>query len=191
MDVKLKEDLSPEDKALAEKIKREIEENNRIEQEKKKLDTRFQDDKKTKSHIISMRTCRSPTELLKIVNKAFPGWIYDVCDNFESDLTPLIENWNTICRRSNTKPMNILLVEKFAFHSDDDADKYSGLLCALNNLTKQGYCVREMAELTSCLTKNCNNVMICKEIRNKLYEKGQCERPFTNICIDCIRGGVV
>ena len=150
----------------------------------------WEDQKDKKSRILFINRCRNAVDLVKYVDKIFPDWIEDIADHFNSDLKPLIDNWDLVCKKAKVKKRQVILVKKVIFHGEKDSDKYTVMVAALDNLTKQGYCVREHKNFTVCLTKKCKGVMICKAMKNSLFKNKQTVRPFTNLCIDCIRKNV-
>ena len=163
------------------------EEDPRFNSSGERLDTRFTSDIKSQGkNLVFIKTCRNPKELILGVNKMLPGWIYDVLDSYDKDLTPLTDAWNDLCKRSGSKPQKIVLVEKVVYHSDRDAAEYKILLTALDFLTKHGFCVREKNEFTSCVTGGCNSALLAKEVRNQLYKSERCKRPFVNMCLNCL-----
>lgn len=147
----------------------------------------FSDGKNAVKQRMFIARCRNGNDLVKYINRIYPLWIYDVLDKFEEDLKPLSDNWLDCCRRTNVKPKKILLVEKVVFDPDTDSKEHKVLLASLNHLTKHGFCVREKSDFTACLTEGCNSIILCKEMRNNLYKANKCKRPFTNMCVECIR----
>ena len=149
----------------------------------------FKDLKDCKRHLVKLSGFRNGKDLLRFINAIYPGWVHDIGDSFETDLLPLTENWRQVCKRVNVKPQYIILVRKVVFENDKDAETYRTLILAQNRLTSLGYCVRGFKEFIMCLTEGCHRVMICKETRNALYKNQKCDRPFTNLCGDCLATG--
>jgi hypothetical protein len=125
--------------------------------------------------ILEMKTYE---EFKNIIDKTFPSWIIDSCDNYSIDYPHLNSNWKKICQMQNVNSKKIVLVKYLIFNDPE----YSLLSSICEIMTRFGYCVRRISEFTKCvkcenaipsidiwthLNTNCKNFTIPKKWSDK------------------------
>ena len=105
-------------------------------------------------------------EVVKIMNKTFPGWIIGWPKKFSDDYPIFSEHWNKICSDLKVQPLCILIVDHIAFADND----YTLLSSFCELLTLFGHCVRRKEEFFEC--KLCGSVLPNQSVYEKLKKDG-------------------
>jgi hypothetical protein len=106
-------------------------------------------------------------EVVNVITETFPNWIMGWLNEFSSDYPHFQKNWESVCLKTNTKPLRIIIVDKVVF----DDPNYSLLRMFCEILTAFGHCVRRKEEFIDC--KLCGDALPTPNIYNALKEKGK------------------
>jgi len=101
-------------------------------------------------------------QIIDKINKKFPNWIEDICDNYRSDYPHLISNWYAICDKLETKRAKILLVKNLPHPNEKNINKE--ILQYSDILIKLGYVVRRSNEFIKC--NNTNSIIPTEDLYN-------------------------
>ena len=121
-------------------------------------------------------------EIKKIFDNYYPNFIKNIFDNYSDDYPNLKSNWDTICKKCNTTPKKIILVEEINL-----VDFKNNKLINIYNeiLTRVGFCVRKEKDFIGC--KVCNKAIPCIELYNILKVNGNyIPNKWSNICSKCM-----
>ena len=123
----------------------------------------------------------NPKNILSIANSYFPDWI--VTENYngladEPSLKIINDNWSMICEQTKQPKRAIVLVTTVNLDPEDKNHTLLRMIC--DYLTKFGYYVRTVAELSEC--SRCKKVIFSRYIVENFFNG-----IFYGTCEDCIQ----
>ena len=84
-------------------------------------------------------------EIIVKINKDLPNWIVSIAQEYDTNYPHLKKNWDLICKKLNTIPKYIIIVNHIPHIKDKNADMK--ILDYCSKLTKIGYTIRREQEL--------------------------------------------
>lgn len=115
--------------------------------------------------IEELKNSQTHNEIMDIIHKTFPGWIIGYPKKYCLDYPHLQSNWEFVCKKSGTKPLNIIIVDKIEFNDP----QYSLVKTFCELLTVFGHSVRRKEEFIGC--KYCGDAIPTQSIYNQLRER--------------------
>ena len=113
--------------------------------------------------IIKDKIKNAPTmgDLKKILDEVYPSWFQGILPDYSPDYPELKKNWLDVCKKNNTTPKEIMMVDFISFEKE-----YSLINIFSEILTLSGFCVRSKQEIFPC--KICNKAIPQLHIYNLL-----------------------
>ena len=108
-------------------------------------------------------------EIQKFIQTYLPDWLVASTDAYSRDYNHLQINWETICLMNNVKPQKIVLVQKVVMYPIINS-QYSLLKAVCELMTRRGYVVRQVGELTGC--KVCQKAIPSRSIWERIKQRG-------------------
>jgi len=116
-------------------------------------------------------------DILKLIKEIKPDWVKSTHTNYSTDYPHLTQNWHNLCKKINTTPKKIVLVEVIQ-------DNIDNLFC--ETLTTIGCIVRPIIQFTTC--EKCLALIPSNEMYNILSQHKQIKIPkeWKNTCKNCL-----
>lgn len=114
----------------------------------------------------NIKNCPTIKEVIEVINKTYPDWIYGFFDGFSKDYPHLDNNWRKVCMQMKVSPSKVMLVKDFDFNNDNM--KLINIFCEL--FTKCGFSIKKEREYIIC--KNCNLLIPVPEIYERFKNSG-------------------
>ncbi len=115
----------------------------------------------------NVKNAETHDEVVNIITDTFPNWIIGWLKEYSSDYPHFQKNWESVCIKTQTKPLRVIIVNKIVFNDPN----YSLLAMFCEILTVFGHSVRRKEEFIEC--KLCGNAIPTPSVYNALKEKGQ------------------
>lgn len=125
-----------------------------------------------------------PSGILDFINQTIPGWIIDICDEYDSDLSKLSTNWSTLCNRFQIPTQKILLVKHLSFNEKEETNRHKNLNYLCDVLTSMGFVVKDVENFMCC--KGCHKLMLSEKTQKTLWNTNKVFK----VCRTCTTGGV-
>jgi hypothetical protein len=116
-----------------------------------------------------LRSSRTLGEVRALADEIFPNWFVTVMDIYCPDYPHLMRNWKEMCKMTNIKPAQVMIVEELAM---DDAHSLIGHLAEC--FTRAGFSVRRKREYIPC--ENCGSA-VPTELMWKLFKTKKFQVP--------------
>jgi len=87
----------------------------------------------------------SHDEIISEINENLPKWIISIAKDYDINYPHFKKNWNLICKKYNTTPKYIIIVNHIPHTKDAQANLKIIKFCS--ELTKLGYIIRREQEL--------------------------------------------
>tara|TARA_B100000427_G_C15400537_1_gene547435 strand:- start:443 stop:823 length:381 start_codon:yes stop_codon:yes gene_type:complete len=88
---------------------------------------------------------KTHSEIIDEIEKKLPNWILNVVKEYDDQYPHLKKNWKLICKKLNTTPKYILIVNNIPNIKNKDAN--IEILDYCSKLTQVGYIIRRKEEL--------------------------------------------
>lgn len=118
-------------------------------------------------HDLQTAKTQSPEAVLQFVNSAMSGWVVDMCDTYDDDLSKLQKNWNDICDRFRVPTQKILLVKYIVFNEDRKKTRHNNLMSVCDVLTAVGFIVKDVHHFMKC--NGCSRLMLSENAQKQLW----------------------
>ena len=112
--------------------------------------------------LAEFKSLSNKDDIHDFITRVFPGWLIASADRYSVDYPHLQHNWETICRKTQTQPQKIVIVDTIFFDKKEDKFTHSLLTTICEVLTRYGYVVRRKEEITGCL--ECQSAMPTEEL---------------------------
>lgn len=141
---------------------------------------KYIDPYKTPEIVEKLRNCPTVGHVKALVDETFPDWFVTTMEVFCPDYPHLQKNWKTICRMSNTKRAQVMIVDDFSFD-----EGHSLVTHFAECFTKAGFAVRRKQEFIPC--EKCSSAVPTQIMWHILKEKGNFEIPkiWSAKCVGC------
>ena len=146
----------------------------------------FKDPENLQEVIQTIKDTEKVHDIITLINKIYPTWIYKIVDNYSDDYKSLDANWERICKQNNKKKTAIFLVEKIIFGTGDSPENSTFTLINIfcDILTLSGFVVRDRHDLTICLA--CNKALPTEGMYNTLKKMNiHVPQTYSNTCSKC------
>ena len=139
----------------------------------------YQDPSNLSEIIERLKQCESITNVKTLVREIYPDWFISILDEYCKDYPHLTTNWLRVCEVANTKPVNIIIVDKLIFD-----DNHRLIQAFAECFTRTGFVVRRKEELISC--SNCFKAIPSEKMYN-LFKETNIKIPssWSSKCIEC------
>ena len=118
-------------------------------------------------------------EVYEIIKETFPDWIIGHTKKYSTDYPHLQKNWEFLCKKFNTTPKEILIVD---YVNEGPEFKVLNTFCEL--MTVAGYCIRRKEEFIGC--HKCDSAIPVLELWKDLKERGlQVPKNWSKLCVSC------
>jgi hypothetical protein len=126
-----------------------------------------------------LRSLPTLGEVKKFADEIFPNWFVTTMEIYCPDYPNLMRNWKELCKISNTRPAQIMIVEEIA---------HDGAHTLIANLaecfTRAGFSVRRKREYIPC--ENCGSAVPTQLVWQLLKSKKQPVPPvWLPMCTGC------
>lgn len=91
--------------------------------------------------------CATVKDVIELTMSLHPSWIDSMHKRFSNDYPSLSANWKEVCKKTNSRPSEIVLVNFLPL--SDDAD-HQFILHVIDILTSTGFAVRRTSEFVTC-----------------------------------------
>ena len=117
-----------------------------------------------------------------VLDSLYPGWILGNIKGYSKDYPQLQNNWETICKLSKVKPLEIIIVDFIVY---DKLDKFTLIKIFSEILTKSGFCVRSKDEFFPC--KKCGLALPTDILYDNMKQNNSKSIPskWMPICENC------
>ena len=126
----------------------------------------FKDPKNYKEILESLTKLSTIGEVKKLVDKVFPTWCVGFLNEFSSDYPSMTENWNKVCKKSKSKPSQIMVIRDLQDRSDNKLVKAFAEI-----FSSSGFCVRRSIEIVPCNV--CYKALPTLALYKIMVEKGK------------------
>jgi hypothetical protein len=125
----------------------------------------YQDPENVEEIVTTVKNCETHDEVVKLINKVFPGWIIGWPKRYSSDFPHFQNNWEYMCKKSKCRTLSIIIVDIIVF--GDPKYTLVKLFCEL--LTVFGHSVRRKEEFVAC--KICGDAIPSEKVFMQLVER--------------------
>lgn len=141
---------------------------------------KYKDPSNVDEIIESLKNAETHKDVVNIINTTFPDWILGWPKRYCIDYPSLKNNWEFICKESNTKPLSVIIVDHLEFKSQD----HKLLKVFAEILTVFGHSVRRKEEFIEC--KYCGDAIPNKNVWKQFKDrKIQCPGFWSLKCQGC------
>lgn len=117
--------------------------------------------------------------VMEFAYQTMPGWIVDVCDEYDAALFNMSQNWSKFCERFGTPTQKIVLVSYISFNEDKEKTKHRNLTYLCDVLTACGFVVKDKQHFMMC--KGCHKLMLSEHAQKTLW----CTNNVWKVCREC------
>ena len=138
-------------------------------------------DPKNKDEIIKeTRNAKTHGDVMKIINRTFPGWILGCSEDYSDDYEHYKNTWKKICNKIGCKMLNIVIVDYLVFKNKD----YYLIEMFSELLTRFGHSVKTKFDFIQC--SKCSKSIPVKENYNLLKNNNiSVPDTWSDVCIKC------
>ena len=131
----------------------------------KESDSKYIDPSNKEQVMNDIKNSEMHSDVIRIIDKTFPGWLLGWPKKYCIDYPRFQANWEFVCKRSNSSPLSVIIVDKIVFNDP----KYSLVKFFCELLTVFGHSVRRKEEFIEC--KVCGDAIPTPMIYNQLKER--------------------
>jgi len=128
----------------------------------------------------NMRNLPTLGHVKALLDETFPTWFVTTMEIFCPDYPHLNKNWRSICKKSNTKRTQVMIVDEILF------DESHSLVTHFSEcFTRAGFAVRRKQEFIPC--ENCGSAVPTQVMWQLFKEKGNVQIPkvWSSKCVGC------
>lgn len=144
------------------------------------LSKKYLDPPNTQEIIESLKQAKTHNNVVDIIVSKFPDWVLGWPTKYCSDYPHLKQNWDHVCAKIKTKPLNVVIVDFIDFNSLNHTLVQT--FCEI--LTLFGHSVRRKEEFISC--KICGDAIPSLATFEQFKEKQIPNLPYYSLkCLNC------
>ena len=125
----------------------------------------YQDPENKGEIFIELKNAETHDNVIKIINKTFPKWIIGWPKKYCIDYPSFQNNWEYVCKKTNTRPLSIIIVDEVDFKSSN----HELIRAFAELLTLFGHSVRRKTDFVAC--KMCGNAIPNEKLFNELVSR--------------------
>jgi hypothetical protein len=146
-------------------LKKRIDEMNKETSESKSKNPVYMDPPNKTEILKSVQNSKTHDEVVKIINKTFPGWIMGWPRRYCMDYPHFQNNWEFVCKKTKSKTLSVIIVDHIEFKNP----KYTLIKLFSELLTVFGHSVRRKEEFLGC--KICGDAIPTEMVYRQLLDR--------------------
>ena len=146
-----------------------------------KVPEKYTDPEDFEQVVEEVKNAETHDEVVKIINRTFPGWIIGWPKRYSVDYPHFQNNWAFVCKRAKCSPLSVIIVDTIEFKKPN----YRLVRLFSELLTVFGHSVRRKEEFIGC--KMCGDAIPTESVYRQLVERKVANIPSCWMikCKDC------
>lgn len=132
---------------------------------KQKEPEKYTDPEDFEQVVEEVKNAETHDDVVKIINKTFPGWILGWPKRYSLDYPHFQNNWAFVCKKAGCTPLSVIIVDTIEFKKPN----YKLVKLFSELLTVFGHSVRRKEEFIGC--KMCGDAIPTELVYKQLVER--------------------